>query len=126
MCESIHFLILNQGVLANKQEFEALQAKLEAIKSIVETYQKHDGLGALNHRIDRFCECVGSLSWFYVYVILNASRAITFQKNTVEKLHNNNLLTRAAQSTKDSDTILKAFRNVSSLCDIFQVGFLND
>jgi len=53
-------------------------------------------------------------------------RAITLQKIAVEKLLSNNLVTRAAQSTKDSGTILKAFQNISCLCDVFQVSFLDD
>jgi len=94
---------LVDGILENKKEFDVLHAKLQAILSIVEKYKKHHGLGALNHRIDQFCD------------------AITLQINEVKKLQSNNLATRAARSAKDSDTILKAFRNISNLCDVFQI-----
>lgn len=60
-------LFLNQGVLENKEELAALQEKLEAIRSIVEKYKKHDGLGALNPRIEQFCEYVGSSFCSYMF-----------------------------------------------------------
>jgi hypothetical protein len=43
----------------------------------------------------------------------------------VEKLQKQSRLTRAAVAKKDADTILKALRNISSLCDVFQVSFLS-
>jgi len=51
------------------------------------------------------------------------SRAITFQFEMVEKLQKLSRLTRAALAAKHADTILKALRNISSLCDVFQVSF---
>ena len=41
----------------------------------------------------------------------------------VQKLQKQSRLTRAALAKKDADTILKALRNISSLCDVFQVSF---
>ena len=58
---------LNQSVLRNKKELEALQTKLQAILLTIEKYKKHDGLGALNHRIDQFCECVQSSCSSYAF-----------------------------------------------------------
>ena len=52
-------------------------------------------------------------------------RAINLQIDAVEKLHGNSLWTRTLQGTKDADTVLKVFRNISSLCDIFQVSILH-
>ena len=43
--------------------------------------------------------------------------------NAVKKLYGNSLWTRTLQGTKDADTLLKTFRNISSLCDVFQVSF---
>ena len=43
--------------------------------------------------------------------------------DAVEKLYGKSLWTRTFESTKDADTVLKVFRNISSLCDVFQVGF---
>ena len=50
------------------------------------------------------------------------SRAITFQFEMVEKLQKPSRLTRAALAAKHADIILKALRNISSLCDVFQVS----
>ena len=61
---------------------------------------------------------------FYIYQCF--PRAIVFQLNGVEKLQNNPLWIRTVESTQDLDSILKAFRNVSSLCEVFQVSFSND
>ena len=47
--------------------------------------------------------------------------AIVLQLHVVEKLHDNALWIRTLENTKDVDTILKAFRNISSLCEVFQV-----
>ena len=49
-------------------------------------------------------------------------RAINLQIDAVEKLHGNSLWTRTLKGTKDADTVLKVFRNISSLCDVFQVS----
>jgi len=57
--------------------------------------------------------------------LLTLSRAITLQMNIIEKLHDNPLWARTIESTKDADTIMKVFRNVSSLCEVFQVSFSN-
>ena len=51
------------------------------------------------------------------------SRAIIIQLNQAEELLDNPLWIRAGQSTKDADTILKVFRDISSLCEVFQVSF---
>ncbi|KAF8817122.1 hypothetical protein BYT27DRAFT_6945768 [Phlegmacium glaucopus] len=91
------------AVSDNKKELEDLKAKLEAIISIVKKYQKHNSLRVLDHRIENFCQ------------------AIALQLKAVEELQDHSLLTRAAEGTKDADTILKAFRNISSLCDVFQI-----
>lgn len=56
---------------------------------------------------------------------LTLSRAITLQINIVENLHDNPLRARTIDSTKDADTILKVFRNISNLCEVFQVSLLN-
>ena len=56
---------------------------------------------------------------------LTLSRAITLQINIVEKLHDNPLWARTIDSTKNADTILKVFRDISSLCEVFQVSFSN-
>jgi len=52
------------------------------------------------------------------------SRAIIIQMNQAEELLNNPLWMRAGQSGKDADMILKVFRDISSLCEVFQVSFL--
>ena len=51
------------------------------------------------------------------------SRAITLQVKMVKELQEQSRLTRAASAKKDAGTILKALRNISSLCDVFQVSF---
>jgi hypothetical protein len=62
-------------------------------------------------------------STVYVYLtLLNPLRAIDLQINAVQKLHGNSLWTRTLEGTKDADAVLKAFRNISSLCDVFQVS----
>ena len=74
-----------------------------------------------------FCECVGSSFLLVIALHLPTfSRAIVLQLNVVEKLHDNPLWIRTVESINDFDTILKAFRNISSLCEVFQVSFLHD
>jgi len=53
------------------------------------------------------------------------SRAVALQLKEVEELQDHSLLTRVAEGTKDANSILKAVRNISSLCDVFQVSFSN-
>jgi len=107
-------------VSGNKTELGALEAKLVAITAIVQNYERHNILPALNHRIKNFCEYV---EFFMVLLhLLTLSRAITLQMSIVEKLHDSPLWARTMESTKDADTILKVFRNISSLCEVFQVS----
>jgi hypothetical protein len=49
--------------------------------------------------------------------------AIIVQLQMVEVLQEQPILTQAASAQKDANTILKALRNIISLCDIFQVSF---
>lgn len=51
------------------------------------------------------------------------SRALGVQLKTVEALQERSMSTRAALAQKDADAILKALRNIISLCDVFQVSF---
>ena len=110
-------------MLGNKTALEDLKAKLVAITAIVQNYKRHNILPALNHRIKIFCEYVEFLVSFLHS--LTFSRAIALQMNIVEKLHDNPLWARTMESTKDADTILKVFRNISSLCEVFQVSLSN-
>ena len=41
----------------------------------------------------------------------------------IEDMQNHSVLVRGAEGAKDADMILKAIRNINSLCDVFQVGF---
>jgi len=77
----------------------------------------------LEHRIENFCEYVTSRLFGHVLHLLMISRAIIIQLNQAEELLDNPLWIRAGQSTKDADTILKVFRDISSLCEVFQVSF---
>jgi len=115
------FILADQTVSENKKELEDLKAKLEAILLIVEKYKEHDGLGAINYRIEKFCQCVAS-SCHIPHSPIH-SRAITLQFEMVKALQKQSRLTCVALSTKDADLILKALRNISSLCDAFQVSF---
>ena len=51
--------------------------------------------------------------------------AINLQIDTIEKLYGKSLWTRTLEGTKDADAVLKVFRNISSLCDVFQVSCLH-
>ena len=51
------------------------------------------------------------------------SSAITIQLKSIEEMQKRSLLACGAEGRKDADTILKAIRNINSLCDTFQVGF---
>jgi hypothetical protein len=112
-------------VLDIKKELEDLKAKLEAIRSILQQYQKHDGLQALRNRIEIFCTSV-AFRWFFslscLYSLIFCS-AITTQLNLIEDIQKNSLLAPGAEGAKGADTMLKAMRNINSLCDVFQVGF---
>jgi hypothetical protein len=61
------FILADQSVLENKKELEDFKAKLEAILSIVEKYKEHGGLGAINHRIENFCQCVASTCFLVIF-----------------------------------------------------------
>jgi hypothetical protein len=58
--------------------------------------------------------------------LITIFRAVTIQLKAVEDLHGHSRATRIAERNKDADAILKAFRNISSLCDVFQVRLSND
>jgi len=49
--------------------------------------------------------------------------AITRHLESIEDMQKNSLPARAVEGAKDADMILKAIRNINSLCDVFQVGF---
>ena len=49
--------------------------------------------------------------------------AITIQLKSIEDMQKHALLAREAQGTKDADKIMKAIRNIDSLCYVFKVGF---
>ena len=66
---------------------------------------------------------VFALSILVCLTLLIIFRAIDLQIDAVEKLYDNSLWTRTLKGTKDADTVLKVFRNISSLCDVFQVSF---
>ena len=98
--------------------------KLHSILSIISKYRENDGLSALDYRVGKFCLYV-----VYLFcrcptclTLLNP-RAIELQIDTIEKLYGKSLWTRTLEGTKDADMILKVFRNISSLCDVFQVRF---
>ena len=108
-------------MLENKKELEDLKAKLEAILSIVKQYQKQDSLHALRNRIEIFCMFVAcSCSCLYLSMFCSA---VTTQLKLIEDMQKHIFLVRGAEVAKDADTILKAIRNINSLCDVFQVGF---
>ena len=109
-------------MLENKKELEHLKAKLEAILSIVKQYQKHDSLRTLGNRIEMFCMSV-AFSWFSFFMFIFINSAITTQLKSIEDMQKQSLWARGAEGTKDADMILKAIRNINSLCDVFQVGF---
>ena len=116
------FHFTHQRVSANRTDLEQLGLKLQSILSIICKYRENDGLSALDYRVENFCLYVGSSICPYP-ACLTLLRAINLQIDAVEKLHDNSLWTRTLQSTKDAETVLKASRNISSLCDIFQVSF---
>jgi len=88
--------------------------------------RKHDSLHALRNRIEIFSTSV-AFSWFFfvVFIFINKCfcSTITIQLKSIEDMQKHSLLARGAEGKKDADTILKAIRNINSLCDVFQVGF---
>ena len=111
-------------MLENKKELEDLKARLEAILSIVKQYQKQGIESALRDRIERFCESVtfSSFFWSCIYSSISCS-AIIRQLESINGMQEHPLPARVAEGKKDADAILKAIRNINSLCDVFQVGF---
>ena len=55
-------------------------------------------------------------------LLLIYTRAMTLQVKVVQDLQDHSLSARTAEGTKDADKISKAFRNMSILCDAFQVS----
>jgi hypothetical protein len=59
---------------------------------------------------------------FWLFRSLKPLSAIVAQANTVEESLNHQLLRRTVEVSKDADKIKKAFKNMSILCDVFQVS----
>ena len=113
-----------QTVLDNEKETKDLKEKVKAILSIVKQYQKHDSLHALGNRLEIFCKSVAFHGFFCnVYIHQMFCSAITTQLKPIEDMQKHPLLAREAKGTKDADKILKAIRNIDSLCGVFKVGF---
>ena len=113
-----------QTVLDNEKEIKDLKAKVKAILSIVKQYQKHDSLQALGNCLEIFCKSIAFHAFLCnVYIHQMFCSAITTQLKSIEDMQKHPLLDREAKGTKDADKILKAFRNIDSLCEVFQVGF---
>ena len=124
MCSICKYVINvpHQRVSANRTDLEQLRVKLQSILSIISSYRDNGGLRALDYRVEKFCVYVFVLSMpvWLSWIIL---RAINLQIDAVEKLLGNSLWTRTLEDTKDADAVLKVFRNISRLCDVFQVSF---
>ena len=117
------FNFAHQRVSANRTDLEQLGVKLQSILSIVSKYRENGVLRALDYRVEIFCLYVESL-FCPCPSDTPESRAINLEKDAVEKLYGKSLWTRTLEGTKDADKILKVFRNISNLCDVFQVSFL--
>ncbi|KAK7452182.1 hypothetical protein VKT23_012285 [Stygiomarasmius scandens] len=98
---AIHKIV--DRVQTNKEVLGELETKLNAFLLIVKKYQEEGLSDALQHRIRTFCE------------------AMTHQVEVVQDLQDHSLSVRTAEGTKDADKISKAFRNMSILCDAFQM-----
>ncbi|KAK7450166.1 hypothetical protein VKT23_013049 [Stygiomarasmius scandens] len=98
---AIHKIV--DQVQTNKEELGELETKLNAFLLIVKKYQKERLSDTLQHRVRTFCE------------------AMTLQVEVVQDLQEHSLLVRTAEGTKDAGRISKAFRNMSILCDAFQM-----
>ena len=118
----VNMLLTHQRVSANRTDLEQLRVKLQSILSIISSYRDNGGLRALDYRVEKFCVYVFVLSMpvWLSWIIL---RAINLQIDAVEKLLGNSLWTRTLEGTKDANAVLKVFRNISRLCDVFQVSF---
>jgi hypothetical protein len=66
-----------------------------------------------------------SLHFVHARLMLFLLRAIDLQINAVENLHGNSLWSRTLEGRKDADMVLKVFQSISSLCNVFQVRFLD-
>jgi hypothetical protein len=110
-------------VSTNKDQLKELEVKLTAILEIVKKYQQHDGIDALQHRIKTFCQCVGFSA---LSCLCDAHHcfpsAIELQVDTIRHLQNRSAGYRIAEGTEDADKIVKAFRTMWILCDVFQVS----
>ncbi|KAK7450143.1 hypothetical protein VKT23_013026 [Stygiomarasmius scandens] len=92
-----------ERVQTNRDALEELKTKLNAFLTIIKKYQKVGLSNALQHRVGTFCD------------------AMTLQVDAVQDLQNHSLWVRTAEGMKDADKISKAFRNMSILCDAFQM-----
>ena len=69
---------------------------------------------------------MSQLSLHFVHACLMLLlKAINLQINVVRELHGNSLWTCTLEGMNDAsaDTVLKVFRNISSLCDLFKWDF---
>ena len=114
-----------QTILDTEKEIENRKAKVKAILLIaVKQYQKHGSLHALRNRLEIFSKSVAFHGFFCnVYIHQMFCSAITTQLKSIEDIQKHALLAREAQGTKDADKIMKAIRNIDSLCYVFKVGF---
>ena len=118
------FHFVHQRVSTNRTDLEQLKVKLQSILSIIRKYRENDGLSALDYRVENFSRYVGSsFCPFPVVWRSRILRAIDLQIDKIEKLYDKSLWTRTLEGTKDADAVLKVFRNISRLCDVFQVSF---
>ena len=61
------FYFTYQTVSANRSDLEQLRVKLQSILSIISKYRENDGLRALDYRIEKFCQYVGSSFCPYLF-----------------------------------------------------------
>jgi hypothetical protein len=112
----------SQKVSTNKDQLKELEVKLEAILEIVKKYQQHGGIDALQHRIKNFCQYVGSPRSHRCDVHPQFSSVIELQVDSIKHLQSRSVGSRIAEGSEDADKIVKAFRTMCTLCDVFQVS----
>ena len=121
MLLTFHFT--HQRVSANRTDLKQLGVKLQSILLIISRYRENGGLRTLDYRIEKFCLYVGSS---FCPCLFDAPgflfRAIDLEINALEKLCGNSRWIRTLEGSKDANTVLKTFQNISFLCDVFQVS----
>lgn len=107
--------------MSNKREFDNMSHKLNAILKILNQYEQHGRLNTLEPHIEKLSKSVNVIHISAIYIITYCLlRKIISYAEQIARLREHSIIKLMAQGTKDSQLIVKIFRDVGILLDAFQ------